>query len=74
AHWRVGELVAEAEAGGCDISELPEDLLRARLPELGQEPTLMPTLAQALEAADLPGGTAPNRVRAALQTVKERLG
>ena len=73
AHWRVGELVAEAEGRGCDISELTEGELRARLPELAHEPTVMPTLSQALEAADLPGGTAPGRVRAALHTVKERL-
>ncbi len=73
AHWRVGELVAQAEARGCDLSELPDEQLRALLPELAHEPTLMPTVTQALEAADLPGGTAPRRVREALQTVKERL-
>ncbi len=74
AHWRIGELVARAEAQGCDLSALPEDELRAALPELVQHAPLLPTLAQALEAADLPGGTAPSRVRAALNLVKERLG
>jgi argininosuccinate lyase len=73
AHWRVGELVATAEGRGCDLSELPDQELRALLPELDAEATLIPTIAQALEAADLPGGTAPSRVRAALHTVKERL-
>jgi argininosuccinate lyase len=73
AHWRVGELVASAEARGCDLSELPDQELRALLPELAPEATLVPTLAQALEAADLPGGTAPRRVRAALHAAKERL-
>jgi argininosuccinate lyase len=73
AHWRVGELVANAEARGCDLSELPDEELRALLPEVDAEATLIPTLAQALEAADLPGGTAPRRVRAALHAAKERL-
>lgn len=74
AHWRIGELVARAEAQGCDIAELPDEELRAVLPELGRHAAVLPTLSQALEAADLPGGTAPNRVRAALRIVKERLG
>jgi len=74
AHWRIGELVGEAEKRGCDIAELPDDKLRALLPELGDQDALMPTLAQALAAADIPGGTAPARVREALRIVKERLG
>ena len=74
AHWRVGELVVQAETRGCDLSELPDEQLRALLPELADEATLVPTLSQALEGADLPGGTAPGRVRDALQTVKERIG
>jgi argininosuccinate lyase len=74
AHWRIGELIARAEAAGCDLSELPDAELRASLPELAHEASLVPTLAEALEAADLPGGTAPNRVREALRVVKERLG
>lgn len=74
AHWRIGELVAGAEARGCDVTELPEEELRALLPELAGAETLVPTLSQALEAADVPGGTAPARVREALRIVKERLG
>jgi argininosuccinate lyase len=73
AHWRVGELVARAEAHGCDIAELPDDELRELLPELAGQPALIPTLLEALESADLPGGTAPSRVREALHAVKERL-
>lgn len=73
AHWRIGELVAKAEAQGADISQLPEAELRAALPELVDEPHLIPTLSEAIGAADLPGGTAPARVREALNAVKERL-
>ena len=74
AHWRVGELVALAEERGCDLAELPDDELRARLPELAAEPVLVPSLSQALDTADLPGGTAPRRVREALHAAKERIG
>ncbi|MEP7082697.1 MAG: argininosuccinate lyase [Chloroflexota bacterium] len=74
AHWRIGELVSRAEARGCDVAELPDDELRTSLPELAGAESLVPTLSQALEAADVPGGTAPARVREALRIVKERLG
>jgi argininosuccinate lyase len=73
AHWRVGEVVALAEERGSDLGALPEDELRALLPELGSRAPLIPTLDEALAAADLPGGTAPDRVREALHSVKERL-
>lgn len=73
AHWRVGELVARAEELGCDVADLPIDELRARLPELADHPTPIPTLDEALAAADVPGGTNPARVRAALDEMKERI-
>ena len=73
AHWRVGELVAEAEAAGCDLAELPTDRMRAALPELADLDPIVPTLAEAVAAADLPGGTAPDRVRAALADARERI-
>jgi argininosuccinate lyase len=73
AHWRVGELVARAEAAGCDLAELPADQLRDALPELAELDPIVPTLAEAIAAADVPGGTAPNRVRAALDAARERI-
>ncbi len=73
AHWRVGELVARAEELGCDLADLPIEELRARLPELATDPNPMPTLEEAVAAADVPGGTNPARVRAALADVKERI-
>ena len=73
AHWRVGELVARAEAAGCDLSALPVAELRDALPELAELDPVVPTLAEAIAAADLPGGTAPNRVRAALAAARERI-
>lgn len=73
AHWRVGELVARAEAASSDLSELPLAELRDALPELAELDPIVPTLAEAIAAADLPGGTAPNRVRAALAAARERI-
>lgn len=73
AHWRVGELVAEAEATGRDITELPVERLRQALPELADHDPIVPTLAEAVAAADVPGGTAPARVRAALVDARERI-
>jgi argininosuccinate lyase len=73
AHWRVGELVARAEELGCDLSEVPVDELRLRLPELAHESQPVPTLDEAIAAADIPGGTNPARVRAALDEIKERI-
>jgi argininosuccinate lyase len=73
AHWRVGELVAQADAAGCDLSELPVDELRKALPELADHDPIMPSLAEAIADADVPGGTAPNRVRAALADARARI-
>ena len=73
AHWRVGELVATADAAGCDLAELPRETLVAALPELADRDSIVPDLAEAIAAADLPGGTAPNRVRAALADARERI-
>ncbi|HEX7225437.1 MAG TPA: argininosuccinate lyase, partial [Candidatus Limnocylindria bacterium] len=73
AHWRVGELVATAEAAGCDLSQLPLDTIRDALPELVEHDPIVPTVAEAVAAADVPGGTAPDRVRAALAALRERI-
>jgi argininosuccinate lyase len=73
AHWRVGELVVQAEEAACDLADLPADRLREALPELADHDPIIPTPAEAIAAADLPGGTAPNRVRAALADARERI-
>ena len=71
AHRRIGQLVAAAEAQGLDLVELPVATLSAALPELDGLP--MPSLAESIAAADVHGGTAPARVRAALQSARRRL-
>ena len=74
AHWRLGELVAEAEERGRDLAELPSNHLRQALPELADHDPIVPTLTEALAGANVIGGTAPERVRQALNAAKERLG
>jgi argininosuccinate lyase len=73
AHRRVGRLVAVADGRGCDLGDLPQAELRTALPELGADEPIMPTLEEAIAAADVAGGTAPTRVRAALQAAAARL-
>ncbi len=73
AHWRVGELVARAEAAACDITELSTETLRTALPELAGHDPIVPDLAEAVATADVPGGTAPRQVRAALAAIRERI-
>jgi argininosuccinate lyase len=72
AHRRIGRLVAEADEGGVDLAALPLDVLRDALPELGND--VRPTIEEAIAAADVHGGTAPHRVRAALDAARDRLG
>ena len=72
AHRRVGQLVAAAEASGVDLAALPAETLDEALPEL--DGATMPSLAEAIAAADVHGGTAPHRVRLAIAEARERLG
>ena len=72
AHRRVGLLVATAEAAGVDVSAMSADALAAALPELDGTP--FPGLKESVATADVHGGTAPRRVRAALDATRERLG
>ena len=72
AHRRIGQLVATAEASGIDLAELPAAALQAALPELESAP--MPSLEESVAAADVHGGTAPQRVLSALGAMRERLG
>ncbi|MEO8511290.1 MAG: argininosuccinate lyase [Chloroflexota bacterium] len=73
AHHRVGALVAQADAANLDLSELPQPDLAAALPELKDHDPIMPTLEEAVAAADVIGGTAPRRVEAALAATLARL-
>jgi argininosuccinate lyase len=73
AHHRVGALVGQATSSGTSLAELSPEVLADALPELAGRVQPIPTLEDALAAPDLPGGTAPARVAAALAAVRKRL-
>jgi argininosuccinate lyase len=88
AHHIVGSLVAQAEAAGIGLDEVPDGMLGlaigasadARAAELAVDPALgdelraAASLDGALASCDVVGGTAPGRVSAALVAARERLG
>ena len=87
AHHIVGGLVAEAEATGLSLDAVPDETIREALRASGDDsaqalaldpdgPAVIcasATIEGALARCDVIGGTAPARVKAALQVVRERL-
>lgn len=87
-HHIVGALVANAEAQGLELTELPDrDITQvlaassdpvarrvAEEPEVGDVLRAAAELENALARPDVIGGTAPNRVHAELDAALERLG
>ncbi len=72
AHGVVGRLVKQCEARGCALADLTLEELQAEHPAFEADAVGM-TVEMALAARDLPGGTSPNQVAAALDAAKERL-
>ncbi|WP_225734606.1 argininosuccinate lyase [Tepidiforma bonchosmolovskayae] len=73
AHAVVGGLVREAESRGCELNELPLEVYRAASP-LFEPDVLAITVESALDARDVPGGTAPRRVREAARELRALVG
>ena len=73
AHEIVGQMVREGERAGKPFAELPTETLRKFSPLVGDDFHAALTLDVALAGSDVAGGTAPERVRAALDAAKERL-
>ena len=72
AHGVVGRLVKQCEARGCALADLTLEELQAEHPAFEADAVGM-TVASALASRDLPGGTSPNQVAAALDAAKDRL-
>ncbi|GIW19079.1 MAG: argininosuccinate lyase [Tepidiforma sp.] len=72
AHAVVGGLVREAESRRCELNELPFEVYRAASP-LFEPDVLEITVESALAARDIPGGTAPRRVREAAAELRALL-
>ena len=73
AHAIVGKLVRVAEERGIGLADLPLADLRAVSPVFGDDVYEALTVQACLAAKCVPGGTAPERVKEALQVAKERL-
>ena len=74
AHDLVGRLVARAMEQGCDLSELALDELIAVSELIDEDVFQVLTLEGSLAARNHPGGTAPARVRAAIEAARANLG
>jgi argininosuccinate lyase len=64
AHERAGRVVREALARGREIEDLPDDVLRAHLPEVDADLRRELSVGAVLARRRALGGTAPERVRA----------
>jgi argininosuccinate lyase len=72
AHEAVGKLVRYAEEHEKDLADLSLDELRKFSPLFDEDARAIDVTAS-LRSRDVPGGTAPTRVKAALQAARERL-
>ena len=73
AHEAIGEAVRKAIDKGCELDGLTTEELKGIRPEFNGGFYESLQLASGLAHHDLPGGTAPNRVRQALTAAKEQL-
>ncbi len=73
AHEAVGQAVRRAVERGCELSELSVAELREFSPEIGEDVFDVLTLEGSVAARDHVGGTAPKRVRAAVEGARARL-
>src|SRR5207248_413914 len=72
AHEAVGKLVRKAEEKGCELSDLSLDELRQSSP-LFEEDARSITVQSSVASRDVAGGTAPGRVREAIDAARERI-
>ena len=73
AHEQVGKLVQECIDRRCELQDLPLDELRSVNPVFDQDVYTWLTLESVLAMHDVPGGTAPARVRQAMEEAKHKI-
>jgi argininosuccinate lyase len=73
AHEIVGKICLEAEQSGKLWTELPLETLRRFSPLFDESLAMALTVEAALARRDVPGGTAPGRVRAALAECRKQI-
>ncbi|MBI4577011.1 MAG: argininosuccinate lyase [Planctomycetes bacterium] len=74
AHRAVGRLVRRAEAEGLPLARMPLEAFREAHPLFDRGVYRALGLEACLRSKDVPGGTAPRRVRAALRVARRRWG
>jgi argininosuccinate lyase len=73
AHDIMGTIVKEAEIQRKDWTQLPLDFLKRFSPAFGSDFSACLTVQASLAAKNVPGGTAPEAVAAAIKDLRERL-
>lgn len=73
AHERIGKAVQLCIERGCELQDLPLDELQSLSPAFDQDFYESLKLAAVLAVHDVPGGTAPNRVRQAIHASRKRI-
>jgi argininosuccinate lyase len=73
AHDRIGKAVQMCIERGCELQDLPLEELRSLSPAFDQDFYESLKLASVLAVHDVPGGTAPNRVRQAINATRKRI-
>ncbi|HEV2716814.1 MAG TPA: argininosuccinate lyase, partial [Terriglobales bacterium] len=73
AHERVGKAVQICMERRCELQDLPLDELQSLSPAFGQDFYDSLKLAAVLALHDVPGGTAPSRVRQAITVTRKRI-
>ncbi len=73
AHERIGKAVQLCLERGCELQNLPLDELKALSPAFDQDFYESLKLASVLAVHDVPGGTAPSRVRHAISVTRKRI-
>jgi argininosuccinate lyase len=73
AHERIGKAVQLCIERGCELQDLPLDELQVLSPAFDQDFYESLKLASVLAVHDVPGGTAPGRVRHAISVTRKRI-
>jgi argininosuccinate lyase len=73
AHERIGKAVQLCVEKNCELQDLPLEDLRSLSPEFDQDFYESVKLSSVLAIHDVPGGTAPARVRQAINTTRKRI-
>ena len=73
AHERIGKAVQLCVERNCELQDLPLEELRSLSPAFDQDFYESLKLASVLALHDVPGGTAPSRVRQAINATRKRI-